>query len=348
MDQFTKEIRFKRPDHVPMTFFINASCWHHYPKEDLLDLMDSHKLLFPHFKRPEADWMPTYALNARRDTPYKDVMGCTWETADDGITGTVIKHPLSDWSAFGTTWQIADPNTTNGLIPISWERVKLAWDTKRAQGQPVRGGLRHGHTFLQLCDLRGYENLLFDMMDEEPLLDELIAQLEEFNLSIVRRCVEYSCDSIGYPEDLGMQQGPMLSPEAFRRYIKPSYQRLMQPARDAGIPIHMHSDGDIRSLMDDIVDSGVEILNLQDLVNGIDWIANRFRGRLCVELDIDRQRITPYGTPAQIDALIREEVEKLSTPEGGLCMIYGLYPGLPMENVKAVMDAMERYAGYYS
>ena len=101
-------------------------------------------------------------------------------------------------------------------------------------------------------------------------------------------------------------------------------------------------------LVDDIVGAGVEVINLQDLVNGIDWIANRFRGKICVELDIDRQRITPYGTPAQIDALIREEVEKISTKEGGLCMIYGLYPGVPIENAKAVMDAMEKYAFYYS
>ena len=151
-----------------------------------------------------------------------------------------------------------------------------------------------------------------------------------------------------YPEDLGMQVGPMLSPEHFRKYIKPSYTKLMQPARDAGIPIHMHSDGDIRTLVDDIVDSGVEVINLQDLVNGIDWIAERFRGKTCVELDIDRQKITPYGTPAEIDALIREEVTKIATPEGGLCMVFGLYPGTPLENAKAVMDAMEKYATYYS
>ena len=39
---------------------------------------------------------------------------------------------------------------------------------------------------------------------------------------------------IEFPEDLGMQRGPMLSPEHFRRYIRPSYQRLMQPVRDRG------------------------------------------------------------------------------------------------------------------
>lgn len=122
----------------------------------------------------------------------------------------------------------------------------------------------------------------------------------------------------------------------------------MQPARDAGIPIHMHSDGDIRLLVDDIVDSGVEIINLQDLVNGVDWIADKFKGKLCVELDIDRQKITPHGTPQQIDGLILEEVSKIGTREGGLCMVYGLYPEVPLENVKAVMDAMEKYAFYFS
>ena len=94
--------------------------------------------------------------------------------------------------------------------------------------------------------------------------------------------------------------------------------------------------------------SGVEILNLQDRVNGVDWIAGKFRGKLCVEVDIDRQSVTPFGTPAQIDAMVRNIVEKVSTPDGGLCMIYGLYPGVPLENVKALMDAMERYAFYHA
>ena len=153
---------------------------------------------------------------------------------------------------------------------------------------------------------------------------------------------------MAYPEDLGMQFGPMLSPDQFVRYIKPSNTRWMKYAKDAGVPIHMHSDGDIRTLADHLVESGVEVLNLQDLVNGIDWIAERFKGKICIDLDIDRQTITPNGTPAQIDALIREEVSKLGSKEGGLSMIYGLYPGVPLENVKAVMDAMEKYAFYYS
>ena len=54
------------------------------------------------------------------------------------------------------------------------------------------------------------------------------------------------------------------------------------------------------------------------------------------------------GTPAQIDALVRDEVVRLGSREGGLMMIYGLYPGVPLENAGALMDAMEKYATYYN
>ncbi len=347
-DNFTKAARFERPDYIPMNFAINAACWHHYDKNALLDLMEEHKLLFPNFKRPSDDWTPYIPLVARKNEPYTDPMGCTWITSDDGITGTVKQHPLADWSSFNTDWNIPDPDKCDGLYAVDWNEREKYWSALKAGGKSFRGSLRHGHTFLQLCDLRGYENLMYDMTDEEPLLFELIEQLEEFNLSIVKRLIKNGCVSMAYPEDLGMQMGPMLSPSDFRKYIKPSYERLIKPAKDAGIPIHMHSDGDIRTLVDDIVDSGVEVINLQDLVNGIDWIAERFRGKICVELDIDRQLITPRKTPKDIDVLIREEVSKIATPEGGLCMVYGLYPGVPLENVKAVMDAMERYAFFYT
>ena len=101
-------------------------------------------------------------------------------------------------------------------------------------------------------------------------------------------------------------------------------------------------------LLTGLIDAGVDVINPQDLVNGIDWIADNLKGKVCVELDIDRQSVTVFGTPAQIDALIGESVKKLGSKQGGLMMIYGLYPGTPLENAAAVMDAMEKYAAYYS
>ncbi len=347
MNNFLKAVFFDHPDYIPVNFCISGACWHHYPKEVLWELMESHTALFPGFERPGKDWEPWIAPCQHKGIPYTDPMGCVWETYDDGITGLVTGHPLADLSAFGTTWHFPDPDKCDGLYDVDWSEREAHWARCVREGEGFTGGLRHGHTFMQLCDLMGYENFLYAMADEDERLIRLIDGLTEFNLSIVKRHVDNGCTLFGYPEDLGCQTGPMISPALFNKYIKPAYKRLMEPARKAGTAVQMHSDGDIRLLADDLIDSGVQCINLQDLVNGIDWIADKYKGKVCVELDIDRQRITPSGTPAQIDALIKEEVEKLACPDGGLALVYGLYPGVPIENIKALMDALEKYMFCY-
>ena len=341
-----KAVRFEKPDYIPMQFVINASCWNAYPQDALFDLMESHPLLFPGFRRPETPYIPDYPNVARKDQPYTDDWGCLWETTMDGITGTVVGHPLSDWNRWNS-YPIPDPANCMGIGEIDWEKERERIAGMKAKGQLTMEGLRHGHTFLQLCDIRGYENAIFDMMDEEPLLPELLDKIVEFNICIIRRYLEMDVDIITYAEDLGMQVGPMLSVENFRKYIMPCYQKMLKPAKENGTIIHMHSDGDIRTLIPDLLDCGVQIFNLQDSVNGIAWIEENLKGKVCIDLDIDRQKVTPFGTEAEVEKMIAEEVKRLGSPEGGLMMIYGLYPGVPLSNVKALMDAMEKYAFYY-
>ncbi len=345
-ENILRAVRFERPECIPMVFHINNACWNHYDQNLLQDLMEAHPLLFPEFRRM-VDVRPDYGPNQRKSKPWTDPWGCIWETTEDGIVGSVHQHPLEDWARL-EGYTPPDPDRTDGIYHVDWKSLSGDIAQRKQNGELVCGGLTHGHTFLRLQDLRGYENLIFDMLDEAPGLTRLMQMVEDFNYHGVMNWLALEPDMMSYPEDLGMQVGPMLSPALFRRYIKPVYQRLMAPARKQGCIVHMHSDGDIRSLADDLIDGGVEVINLQDLVNGIDWIARRFAGRVCIDLDIDRQAVTARGTPAQIDSLIREEVGKLGCKEGGLMMIYGLYPGVPTANISALMNAMVRYMDYYA
>ena len=343
-----RAVRFERPDYIPMVFHINHACWHHYPPEALWELMAEHPTLFPDFDPSAGHDIPEPPAYARAAEPFVDPWGCVWETAEDGIVGMVTGHPLADWNAL-ETYTPPDPNRFNHHGPIDWCDPATVTGPAGFMKHLRAGEIGHGHTFLKLCDLRGYQNLIFDMADDEPRLWRLIDMVEQFNMRLLRNFLDhFKVEWVGFAEDLGMQRGPMLSPQDFRRYILPSYRRLMQVAREDGCIIHMHSDGDIRTLVADLIQGGVEIINLQDLVNGIDWIRETLAGRICVDLDIDRQQITPYGTPGDVDALIRREVEQLGSRDGGLMMIYGLYPGVPLENVKALMDAMTKYATYHA
>ncbi len=347
-DNILRAVRFERPAYIPMVFHINQACWHTYPAEALKELIASHPVLFPvRDDRSPGRTELDYVVIERPGKPFIDGWGCVWETTMEGMVGSVTKHPLADWSDFNE-FEAPDPVIDSGKGPVDWKQIATDIARARSAGHLTVGGLRHGYLLQTLADIRGYENLMFDMADNHPSLPRLIEIVEHFNMAIVQRYLDVGVEWMCYPEDLGMQTGPMISPALFRKFVKPSYERLMKPARAAGSVIHIHSDGRVCDLLDDLIHGGVNVINLQDLVNGIDWIKDKLAGKVCIDLDIDRQHITASGTSKQIDALIKEEVIKLGSKEGGLMMIYGLYPGVPLENVKALMDAMECYAGFYS
>lgn len=344
-ENILRAIHFERPDHVPISFCINDACWNAYPQDALVELMETHPTLFPKERIPKLPYKPEYLLVARKDHPYTDDWGCLWETVEDGITGTVTRHPLEDWDNL-KNYHWPDPETCTGVGPVDWEAERRRIQSEKAVGKLTMTGLRHGHTFLQVCDIRGYENVIFDMEDGEPRLLELLDKIVDFNMVIIQKYLDMDVDIISYAEDLGMQFGPMLSPVNFEKYFSPLYDRMMKPAVEKGTIIHMHSDGDIRLLLPYLLRSGVGIINLQDRVNGIDWIEENVKGKACIDLDIDRQRITPFGTKEQVRELVREEISRLGTREGGLMLTYGVYPGVPLENIKALMDALEEYVWY--
>lgn len=135
--------------------------------------MKSHKFLFPDFIRPYDKYVPKFSAVARKDMPFTDDWGCIWETTEDGITGTVTKHPIDNWSAL-KEYKAPDPNKCMGIGPIDWNIVERNIALAKESGNLADGGLRHGYTFLQLCDIRGYQNLIFDMVDNNSNLPKLI------------------------------------------------------------------------------------------------------------------------------------------------------------------------------
>lgn len=337
-ENYLRTIYFNNPERIIMSFYINPSCFELYDKKIIIDMMKRHKKLFPSLDRFLSKFPPLYAVNARKDKPYIDEWGCKWVTTTNGITGTVIEHPLADLAKtdeynLPRIKKYLNPSIIRGLISLA----------KKCGFLSILG-LPHGHTFLKLSDICGYENLLFAMCDEDKNFLKLLKRIEEYNVNYVKKIAELKPDIISLPEDLGMQIGPMLSPEHFRSYIKPIYKKMISQIDSNSTAVHMHSDGDIRLLYDDIMEAGVNIINLQDTTNGIDWIAENIAGKYAIELDIDRR--LPWNA-SDINGVIREYIGRLSTLKGGLMLKFGLYGGLPYDKIEALMTAMENNIYYY-
>ena len=171
-----RAIRFESPDYIPMTFHINDACWSFYPQEDLQQLIESHKLLFPNYTLHELPYTPVYDDVARAAEPYTDDFGCVWHTSRDGIVGCVTEHPLENWENY-TDYVFPNPEISTGLRSIDWNDFEQDIAAQKRNGLMTYGDLRHGHTFQQAADIRGYFNLCCDMADEEPLLYDLLNRI---------------------------------------------------------------------------------------------------------------------------------------------------------------------------
>ncbi len=328
------------PERIPVSFGLwgSALVEENYDQKRLWELIEAHPVIARGTWKPDSypvRFRPWASVGQR----YTDPWGCVWETAEEGATGQVVEFPLENWQAV-ENWSPPSPEATNGRTWVNWEEIQDTCNRKRSGGELVRLSLPHGHTFLRLCDLRRYENLLFDMVDSEPKLDELIETIERFNLGVVQRMLESKPDVMAYPEDLGMQVGPMMGPEQFRRYIVPSYRRIMAPAREAGALVHMHSDGDIHELLDDLIECGVQVINCQEDAVGLEWLASKAKGRVAIDLCLSA-RLIARGAPTRIKEYVWRCVERLSSPDGGLSLGGQLAPGVPWENIQALYEVLE-------
>lgn len=327
---------------IPCRVSISPASWVSL-REGLEDVLVRHPILFPGFRKGQRDfdnW--EYGPAHRQGERFTDAWGCVWDNTWSGLEGQVIEHPLADWSALAG-YRAPESAFDEGRRKEERERVVSA----RAAGEMAFGGMPHGFLLMRLWYLRGFEQLMADLMEGPPELERLIELVTDHNQRLVQEWLSAGVDVVDFGEDLGTQRAAVVSPATFRKWIAPAYRRLMEPCRRAGAQVFLHSDGYIMELVDDLLACGVTILNPQDLANGIDSLAQHVKGRVCICLDIDRQSIVPFGTPEEIRELIREEVMKLGSPQGGLMFIAGIYPPTPAENVDALCCALEEFRTYW-
>jgi hypothetical protein len=338
---------FEGGEWIPASVSISDASWVQW-RGEMEAVAARHPLFWPDFnpgRRDFDNW--TFEAGCGPGERFADNWGCVWDHAWGGIAGQVVGHPLSDWSALAA-YRPPDPLTqTARRDSADWEAARRNVEEAKRQGRLTGGGLEHGFFLMRLTYLRGFENLMLDLATRAPELPRLIAMVGDYSRVVVQKWLELGVDKMTFGEDLGTQTASLISPAAFREWVMPTYRDLMQPCRERGAQVYLHSDGYIMELVDLLLECGVTILNPQDLCNGIDDLARHVKGRVCIALDIDRQKIVPFGTRREIRELIREEVMKLGSPRGGLMFVCGIYPPTPPENVDALCCALEEFRTYW-
>jgi len=344
-ENYLRSVEFRGPEYIPCRITVMWPLWNTY-RERLEEVALKHPLVFPGFKPGSVKYGEKPGV-LRANRTLVDPFGCVWSFNIEGFQGQVVHHPLKSWEDF-KKYEMPDPEdgvpVEGAEKPVPWNAVFSSLDKARSEGNLVIAGMPHGFFFQRLYYLRGFTNLMRDFIQKPPQIYELIERLTEFNLKLVDKFLSSGrIDVFYFGDDLGTQTRMPISPRTFREFIFPSYAKIFQKIRSLGIHVYLHTDGHVVEVLDQLIEAGADVLNIQDRVNGLDNIASMCKGRVCIDLDIDRQYLVPFGRADDIRGYIKRVVELLAMKKGGLMLEAEIHPPTPLENIEAVAKAMEEF-----
>ncbi len=189
--------------------------------------------------------------------------------------------------------------------------------------------------------LRGFEALNTDMIKDKQFVEDLLERIVEIQLVLIQRFIDLGVDGSYFGDDYGAQQNMLFSPRSWRQLIKPRLARMFAPFRQAGLPVMMHSDGDIAKIMPDLVEVGLTVFNpVQPEVTDHKWLRETFGNNLAYYGGVSTQSVMPFGTPDEVRVAVRDCARDLAPDGTGLLIApsHRMMVDIPMANVEAFMQ----------
>jgi len=193
--------------------------------------------------------------------------------------------------------------------------------------------------------LRGFEALLMDLVLDPIFVEDLLERITEIQLALIKRYLDLGIDGGYFGDDYGAQKKMLFSPRIWRQMIKPRLRRMFTPFRDAGLPIILHSDGQISEILPDLVEIGLTCYNpVQPEVIEHSWLRTTFGSRLAYYGGISTQTVLPHGSPDDIRKSVADCAARLAPDGTGLLIApsHRLMSDIPMKNVEAMLEAYEQ------
>ena len=263
---------------------------------------------------------------------YRDDWGVIWRREPGDDIGVVIDSPLKE------------ANLAGFKMPEPASRAKYLEAFCKENPDRFRLVSLSSPVFQRAWFLRGFENFLMDMALHKSFVHDLIDMIMEYTVKVVTEALLYDIDALFLMDDWGQKEGLLISPAMWREYIKPPMETLCKMAKDKNIFLFLHSCGNTESLIPELIEMGIDVLNpFQPEVMDIYRIKREYGDRLCFYGGIGTQDLLPHGTVNEVTADVREKIRILGENGGYLLApAHAVQADVPVENVLALIEVMNR------
>ena len=334
----------KEPDRVPAWCGASVEFWEKAKSQLGLDDEGLRIRFGDDFRRVFADYVgPDFPLS--EGATYRTLFGI--ERCGIGY-GQPLTHPLEN----ATLKQIHDyPWPDPDWMDVSKIREKAAvWDGHYA----ILGG-DWSPFFHDLIDLLGMENMYIKMYTEPELVDAILQHMVDYYFEVSRRIFEAAADVIDIffiASDFGGQQGPLLGPDLFKRFMSPHLKRLSDLGHNYSLKVQLHCCGGVAELIPLMIEDGIDGLHaVQPDCVGMDLgkLKADFGDKFFFNGAIDSHNVLIDGTTDFVRQKTKEVLD-IMMPGGGY--IAGashdtILEETPLENVLAMFETIREYGTYH-
>lgn len=378
-DRVLAAIHHEEPDRVPLilgvdlTTGVMMSAYRRIKEQLQIDSQDRHLYDWPELGAADPDEnvlqllgsdargvhdrfpQETYTRNRNRPqgTPYYDDWGVGQPEIAPGEFFPRI-HPLKDaetLDALETYPHWPNMNDSTRFVHVRKRAAGLAEENEYA----IFAAPWLLFPFERACQLQGLDVFLMNMAirpDFTSALLKKIAELCKTHIANFLEALDDNVDVIVIGDDLGTQESLLMSPDMYRRILKPihadwiAYIKTTTKAK-----VFFHTDGDVFPLLDDLVEIGVDILNPVQTSAGrmaeLPVLKRRYGKNLCFCGGIDTHHVLPHGSTDEVRAEVRRVIQDLGSDGGYMvASVHSIMNDVPAENVLAMAEAVKAYGHY--
>lgn len=277
-----------------------------------------------------------------QDDTYTDEWGITWRPVPyqtrfgQGHYTEMVGHPLADDQAIDS---YRPPDAARPELYTEAERV-----IKTFKDEYWIVGVTVTTVFETAWALRGYERTLMDLVFNPDLVEKLFDIPYTYHLTAAKKLVELGVDMIWIGDDVGAQNGMLIAPDTWRRFLKPRMADMIAALKGINpqLKIAYHSDGCILPIIPDLIEIGLDILNpIQPASMSPEAIKQAYGDKLCFWGSICEQRTLPFGTPADVQNEVLTRLRTLGR-SGGLIIgpTHHVQLDTPLENFWAMVNTI--------
>lgn len=282
-----------------------------------------------------------------------DYVGPQHQSGED-VWG-VIREPVSygegaydeiHYYPLGEVETVADLEQHTWPDPDWWNYSSLANKCRQAR-EPRDYALimGNGNIFETSWYMRGFEQIFVDLVLNPELVQAIFRRVTGFYREYFRRALsaaEGEIDLVFTADDIGGQQGLLMSLEMWKEFLQPYHQELNTLLHEFEVKIMYHSDGSVTEAVPGLIEMGIDCLQAcQFSAENMDavFLKESYGDRLCFEGGVSVQTTLPFGTVEDVENEVRERVRVLAQ-DGGYILgpSHAIQAGTPPENIVAMFD----------